>query len=47
MFGCVLPGPPFLPHPPPYDTKKKVQEAMPIWVFRQAQWSGTLPEAWF
>ena len=45
MFRSVQPGPPFYPNPL-ITPKIKVLETMPIWVFRQAQRSGKLPEAW-
>ena len=38
--------PPFLP-PSIITAKIKVLKTMPIWVFRCAQRSGKLPEAWF
>ena len=47
MSGSVPPKPPFLPHPPLITPKIKVLEIMPMWVFRQAQKFGKLPEAWF
>ena len=46
MLGSVPPGPPFLPRPL-ITPKIKVLKTMPIWVFRQAQRFGKLPEAWF
>ena len=45
ILGSVPPGPPFYPTPPPFNTHQKVVETMP-WMFRKAQRSGKLLEAW-
>ena len=46
MVAIFPPGPPFYPTPL-ITSKIKVLKTMPIWVFRQAQKFGKLPESWF
>ena len=47
MFGSVQAGPLLFLTPSIKTAKMKVLKTMPIWVFRRAQRSGKLPEAWF
>ena len=46
-LGEVLKLDPQFLLPPTITPKIKSVKTMPIWVFRQAQRSGKLPEAWF
>ena len=47
FFQNVQAGPPYFCYPPIIMAKIKVHQTMPIWVFRRAQRSGKLLEAWF
>ena len=47
MFGNVQAGLPFFCYPSFKRPKIKVLKTMPIWVFRRAQRSSKLLEAWF